>query len=124
MSSQEEQMYSAVVGTATQSVRELSSAAIEGVTDAILKMPRQIRAEVSPSDRTAHHDVSDARNMLTEGMSKDEIKIEVRQSPACQDCDNPDLYATAIVNLAERENILENAPPLEVSVSQGHELQL
>ena len=124
MSSQEEQMYSAVVGSAAQSVRDLTSAAIGAAADIIAKMPRQIRAEVSPSDRTAQHDLSDARNMLTEGMSRDEIKIEVMQSPACQDCDNPDLYATAIVNLAERENILENAPPLEVSVSQGHELQL
>ncbi len=124
MSSQEEQMYSSVINTAAQTVTEAAKTAIQFATDLALSRPQLVRASVTPEERDATHDVFDARQMLKEGMSHDDIKIEILQSPAAQECKDPDMYTNCIVSIAERENILETEPPIEISVTHEQDLQL
>lgn len=121
----EEQAYREAVQTAAQSISQIASSAINLSTSLALSKAQQVRAKVgfdSP-DRLAEHDLADAREMFKEGMSAEDIKIEISTSTVAKGCDLPDVYVDCIVNTAERHNILEDSP-IEISIEHNQDLQL
>lgn len=122
----EELIYDKVISTAAQTTTQVVSDLIDLATHIALSKPEQVRASVSMDspDRLAEHDLFDAKEMLKEGMNPEDIKIEISHSRVSQECDRPDVYQNCIVSLADRENILEDSPPLEVSVEHSQDLQL
>lgn len=121
----EEQAYREAVQTAAQSSTQILSDLISLSTHVALSKAQQVRAKVdldSP-DRLAEHDLADAREMFKEGMSAEDIKIEISTSTVAKDCDRPDVYVDCIVNTAERHNILEDSP-IEISIEHNQDLQL
>ncbi len=124
MSHAEEQIYSNVIHSASQTVSNLGDAAIKLATSYALSKSPQVRAQVSRENRTAEHDLFDAREMLKEGQNPEDIRIEIRQGPSAQTCDDPELYAKVIVDMADCQNILEELPPIEAEIEQGQDLQL
>lgn len=120
----EELIYDKVAGTATNTAREVSASVIDLATHLALSRKKQVRVEVTGSERLAEHDLLDAKEMLKEGMDPEDIKIEISKSPVAQDCDRPDLYVDCIVSTADRQNTLGDDVSAENTIERNQDLQL